>query len=362
MRTLPLTAFYETAQPMPSATPGQLIRSESFDDYDLPLSVSAVRILYHSRAATGEDVASSGVVLFPAEKKAPPGGWPVIAWAHGSSGVARTCAPSLRRNLVQGPLLSMYVDLGYAIIATDYTGLGTKFRNAYLDAPSNAMDVISSIPAARKAVPQLGSRWIVLGTAEGALTALAVSEKENELQGADYRGAVAVSDFGSAKDIFADAGQRSSTIKLASLFYGTKTVYPEFQPSAVLIGEGLRAYKQIEETCPDLGTISEPPVAGSVRPDWEDNKFVMRYLNRSSSGRAEAAGPILFISSDGQSASSSVSPAISRMCKAGDRVQWLRYPDADPGRVTGDSVRDQIAWIEARFAGRAPAATCGAMP
>jgi hypothetical protein len=46
------------------------------------------------------------------------------------------------------------------------------------------------------------------------------------------------------------------------------------------------------------------------------------------------------------------------MCKQGDRVQWERYPDLDPGRVIGDSVRDQIAWIEGRFAGRPAAGNC----
>jgi dipeptidyl aminopeptidase/acylaminoacyl peptidase len=67
------------------------------------------------------------------------------------------------RNVGHGPFLSMYVNLGYAVVATDYTGLGTDFRNAFLDGPSNATDVITSISAARAAVPELGGRWIVMG-------------------------------------------------------------------------------------------------------------------------------------------------------------------------------------------------------
>jgi len=72
----------------------------------------------------------------------------VIAWAHDRSGVARQCAPSLARNLNRRPLLSMYVSLGYAVVATDYTRLGAEFRNAFRDIESNARDVIYSIPAA----------------------------------------------------------------------------------------------------------------------------------------------------------------------------------------------------------------------
>src|ERR1035437_6527241 len=85
LRALPITKFYDTPHPLPAGKPGELIRSESFEEYELPLSVSAVRILYHSRSAAGEDVATSGVVLIPYGKNPPPGGWPVIAWAHGAT-------------------------------------------------------------------------------------------------------------------------------------------------------------------------------------------------------------------------------------------------------------------------------------
>jgi hypothetical protein len=128
VRDLPITKFYNTPDPFPAGKAGALIRSQAIEQYDIPYSVSAVRILYHSRSASGEDVAASGIVLFPYEKKPPAGGWPVIAWAHGSTGVARRCAPSLMRNIGHGPFLAMYVKLGYAVVATDYTGLGTNFR------------------------------------------------------------------------------------------------------------------------------------------------------------------------------------------------------------------------------------------
>jgi hypothetical protein len=85
-RDLPLSKFYNTPDPFPASKPGALIRSQTIEQYDIPYSVSAVRILYHSRSASGEDVAASGVVLFPYDKKPPAGGWPVIAWAHSFAG------------------------------------------------------------------------------------------------------------------------------------------------------------------------------------------------------------------------------------------------------------------------------------
>ena len=106
--TLPLTSFYDTPHPLPPGKPGELIRSEPIDQYNLPYELSALRILYHSRTTRGEDVAVSAAVLIP-DGKPPAGGWPVIAWAHEFRGTARQCAPSLMKNLGAGPLLAMYV-------------------------------------------------------------------------------------------------------------------------------------------------------------------------------------------------------------------------------------------------------------
>src|SRR5579862_6095137 len=64
-RTFPLSHFYETPIPLPPGKPGELIRKEDFDEYDLSPGVSVTRILYHSRSAQGADVASSGAVLYP---------------------------------------------------------------------------------------------------------------------------------------------------------------------------------------------------------------------------------------------------------------------------------------------------------
>jgi hypothetical protein len=54
LRTLPVTRFYETPHPLPAGKPGELIRSESFEEYELPFAVSAIRILYYSRSAAGK--------------------------------------------------------------------------------------------------------------------------------------------------------------------------------------------------------------------------------------------------------------------------------------------------------------------
>ncbi len=357
-RTFPLTKFYDTPNPLPSGNPGDLIRSQEFEEYDLPLRVLAVRILYHSRSATGQDVAASGVVLYP-DAKAPAGGWPVIAWAHALRGVARQCAPSLARNLQHGPILAMYVNLGYAVVATDYTGLGTSFRNAFADMPSNATDVIYSVPAARAAVPQLGSRWIAIGIGQGGPAVVGVAEQERELRDPSYLGSMAISGL----DDWMARYQISSSVAYETplfLAYGIKTVFPQFDFKEILTDKALAQYPRVEQGCGDPLGESKITPAESLKANWENNRFVRQYFSRSTPGQKPAQGPVVVMSSelDPSLPIRETAQVIDRMCKQGDRVEFERYPQSETGRVFGDSVRDQIAWIEARFSGRPAAGNC----
>ena len=355
---LPITTFYSTPNPIPAGRPGELMRSEGFDEYQLPEGVSAFRILYHSRSADGEDVAASGVVLVPDEPP-PAGGWPVIAWAHGFTGTARRCAPSLMRNLYEGPFLSMYVKLGYAIVATDYVGLGTNFRNASVDMQSNAADVIYSIAASRAAVPQLGRKWVAMGESEGGLAALAIGELERDIRDPDYLGSIAVSGIADAKGLYEQIA-KDSPGQFVFLAYGVQTLYPRFQVNEVLTEKALALYRQIENACAVTSTDSEVPANHMLKPNWEDNGFMQQFFARNTVGQKPASGPLLIISSDADPVvrTGLTARAVTRMCKQRDAVQFHKYQSAEFARLLGDSVRDQLTWIQASFAGRPATGNC----
>ncbi len=170
-----LTPFYDVPRPLPLGKPGELIRSEPTNQYSLPYEISAFRILYHSRTLRDEDIAVSGVILIP-DGKPPAGGWPVIAWAHEFKGSSRQSAPSLMKNLGVGPLLAMYANLGYAVVATDYAGLGASDGEPAVDAHANARDLIYSVTAARTAVKEIGRKWIAVGALQGAAATVAAAE------------------------------------------------------------------------------------------------------------------------------------------------------------------------------------------
>jgi len=356
IHSFPLTMFYNTPDPLPAGKPGDLIRSREFDQYDLPVDVLAVRILYHSRSAKGEDVAASGVVLYP-DKKAPAGGWPVIAWAHDLNGVARSCAPSLARNLRSGSFLAMYVRLGYAVVATDYVGLGTTHRNAFADMSSNASDIIDSVPAARAAVPQLGSRWIAMGTEEGGTAALGVAELEYQLKDPNYLGSITISRLTDLQDVYDSPGSLSYKSPLF-LAYGVQTIFPQFQAGDVLNPKVLSFYSRIGESCEEGRAESEPTAADMLKPNWKTNPLVQEYFERNRLGLKPSLAPLLVVRTQADADSAPGKKVISRLCSQGDRVQLETYPESDPGSLIGDSVRDQIRWIDGVFSGRAVRNDC----
>jgi len=358
-RLLPLTKFYSTPSPLPQGQPGELIRWEDFDAYQLPEGVSARRILYHSRSGRGEDVATSGVVLTP-DQRAPTGGWPVIAWAHRFTGIARQCAPSLMRNLNEGPLLSMYVNLGYAVVATDYAGLGTAFRNASADILSNADDVIDSVAAARAAVPQLGRKWIAMGESAGGLAALAVAESESDIRDPDYLGSIAVSGIADAKDFYEQAASGGSSAQLAVLAYEVQTLYPAFRPEEMLTERALTIYHQLETACAVASGDSGTVATQMVKPGWQDNSFAQQFFARNTIGKKPAYRPLLIVSGDADPVAriGMTARTVGRLCKQGDKVQFQRYQSPEFADVLGGSVREQITWIQGRFTGRPAPSNC----
>jgi hypothetical protein len=356
---LPLTKFYITPHPLPAGKPGELIRAVEFGGYDLLIGVTVYRFLYHSRSAAGDDVVSSGVILFP-DKKPPTAGWPVIAWAHDASAVSRQCAPSLERNLQHGPLLAMYVNLGYAVVATDYTGLGTNFRNAAADSQSNAWDIIYSIPAARSALGQLGSKWVAIGMGEGGMAAVAVDELERDLRDPNYLGSIAVPRLVDLEEMY-EPPSSYSVMSVLRLAYGIKTLYPKFDVKDVLTDPAVALFEQVGTACEENRIAGSQKIdpATLLKPNWKSNAFVQQYFNRNKLGTKPAIAPLLMATSADDPLAPVSNNIFSKMCKMGDRVQFQKYPQEDPGRVIGDSVRDQMAWLQARFAGRNTPTDCG---
>jgi alpha-beta hydrolase superfamily lysophospholipase len=350
-RTLPLSNFYETPAPLPAGKPGDLIRAEQAYEYHLSYEASTFRILYHSRSQQGEDVAVSGVVLVP-DGAPPTGGWPVIGWAHDFVGSARQCAPSLLKNLNQGPLLSMYASLGYAVVATDYAGLGTDFPHAAFDTRSNALDLIYSIPAARAALPQLGKKWVVAGYSRGASVAVGVAESIDEIGDPNYLGAISIAGVAEPDELFQRLASGTGQPMLLFLAQGVKTIFPEFRIQEILTEKATPMYQSMSDACEALPG-SDVVQNELLKPGWENNSYVKKFCERNRLGGKPAYGPLLVINGEADPAvpAALTARAVGQLCAQKDRILFVKYPGLDASGALGNSVSEQLSWIKARFAG-----------
>src|SRR5262245_39539884 len=91
-------AFYDPPDDL-SVEPGTILRSEPYDD-GIPAGARAWKVLYASTDPEGRPVAVSGLVIAPSVPA--PGPHPVLAWAHGTTGIARACAPSFSYDPLKG--------------------------------------------------------------------------------------------------------------------------------------------------------------------------------------------------------------------------------------------------------------------
>lgn len=364
-RALPPTDFYTEPVPLTHGEPGSLIRFERATEYALPSGASAIRILYHTRTAAGQDAVASGVVLVPYGTP-PAGGWPLLAWSHGTSGVARTCAPSLMKSLFydwEG--LYEYVMLGFAVVATDYAGLGTAGKHAYIDMLSNGTDVINSVPAARAAVAHLGSTWIAVGHSQGGLSALGVAQLEASRNDPGYLGTVALAGASDLEDMIASTlAARLSVLNglLAFGVFGFQAVNPQLATDKVLTPVALRQYNAfVTDGCSAAsGAFAALPPDKMFRADWKTNPYVQKALARNRPGEQPVRGPLLLITGgdDILFTPAASEKVFARLCHGGIRAQRSVYPGLGHDPLVYGSLPEQISWIKGRFSGEPPPSNC----
>src|SRR5215207_2815080 len=165
------TAFNAPPAKLVKGTHGSLIWARKLTGKPGLLGGAGNRLLlYRSRGVTGKSTAVSGTLAIP-KGRAPKGGWPVISWAHGTTGIADQCAPS--RGGGAGPaMLERWLKAGYAIVRTDYEGLGTPGDHPYLIGRSEGHSVLDAARAARKLDKRLGRRVVIAGHSQGGQAAL----------------------------------------------------------------------------------------------------------------------------------------------------------------------------------------------
>lgn len=165
------SSFYSAdAAQIAAGEAGSLIHNAK-DDVSV-FGGSKYQVLYRSTGLKGEPIAVSGMVFVPPGNM-PEGGWPIVAWAHPTSGLVSKCAPSMAAggtSQVQG--LEALLKSGYVVTATDYPGLGTAGPHPFLVGESEGRAVLDSIRAARELIGGKSPHAALWGHSQGGQAVL----------------------------------------------------------------------------------------------------------------------------------------------------------------------------------------------
>ncbi|MVU83901.1 prolyl oligopeptidase family serine peptidase [Nocardia sp. ET3-3] len=240
---LAATALADPPATAEGAAPGTVVGNDALaQNLWIEGTGSARKLTYWTRDSLDQPALSTGVVFTPAGTP-PPGGWPVLSWEHGTVGLGDDCAPSVagRADRDMG-FLATWMKQGYAIVATDYIGLGTPGVHAYLDGRAEAHAAIDMVRAAHAVDDSLANKWVAIGQSQGGgatvFTASLATRYAPEL---DYRGAVATGPASNVVDaatlIGPDTppiGSSHITAYATYVFGGLKAARPDFDLDSYL--------------------------------------------------------------------------------------------------------------------------------
>jgi predicted esterase len=319
-------------------------------------------VLYSSRTPLGAKTAVSGSISVP-RGKPPKGGWPVITWAHGTTGVADVCAPS--RNSVTSPaepyISYIYPDLnawlaaGYAVLQTDYQGLGTPGPHAYLVGEAEGRSVLDIVSAARQLDPKISKRYLIAGHSQGGQSALfAAGLAQSWEPKLKLRGTVAFAPASHILDqasLFPALKSPSSLTALATMIIsGASTQSSAINVNAILSDQVLQFYPLLESQC--LAQLGQSNELGSVPPsNLERSGADLSAINPvlgAMNPAVTSGAPILVAQG---TADTTVYPFLTDQLAAelqglGDQLTYTKYPGVNHGGVVTAAEPEALSFFQ----------------
>jgi pimeloyl-ACP methyl ester carboxylesterase len=365
-------AGYEVATPLSAGASGVLIAQGDAPSLAQELGASrASRILYHSTDLSGRDIAVSGMVLVP-KGNPPSAGWPVVAWAHGTTGLADQCAPSIAAGLGDDNSavseISSLLAQHLLVVASDYPGLGTPGLHAYLIGKADARAVIDSVAAAH-ALPglRLSKSWITVGHSEGGSTALFVAQAARQRAPQwNFVGTVALAPASTLDALIPFVEAAPDPVEQSYLLYaleGLTTVDPHINVASLLTARAHALLSVTKTGCIDdmINDFERAHLTQMLRASAATQARLAAELGRNDDpDRARATGPILIAQGtvDRDVPQGATDGLVARLCALHDNVNYRLYPGRDHNNLVAGSQPLVDQWIAARLAGQPAVSTC----
>lgn len=373
--------FYRPPSPLSPGGPGTLIRSREFSPKllgDLPMPAKGWQVLYKSTDARGKSTAVSGVLLVPHTPWLL-GDRPLIGYGIGTHGLADQCAPSYwtaKGTEYEFFAIEQALLRGYAVVFSDYQGLGTPGLHTYLVKQAEGRAVLDAVRVASK-VPHAGlsgsAPTAIWGYSQGGGAAAFAGELQPSYA-PDLNGRLkGVASGGVPGDLQAAAAYLEQIGKVylqAWAYAGYDAAYPELNLDRLLTPLGKQrmvlattvkceantAIPPDDTADPWEGMTLEQVFTTTPRllPAWADR------FEQNRAGQAKPAVPLYLYHSPGDDfvAYEAGRDAFHRYCTLGATVQWQ---DGLPGSHIGGAVSNApiaLSWIDGRFAGLPPTDSC----
>lgn len=362
-----LNAFYRPPANLAPGSPGSIIRIE-------PVSTPGVhgrgwRILFRSQDAEGNMTVSSGVVYAPSSAGS---NRFVVAWAHGTIGLAPQCAPSRQ---VADPALVPWVndmlERGWVVTAPDYVGAGgtggSDATEWWVIGAEQGRDLLNGVRAARNiADAGAGARFAVYGHSQGGAVALWGASLAHAY--APELTLIAAGAVSAASDIGGILHEKW-TSPLAGWLLGPMAAYPwpRYYPglstNAILTPTGSNHYQEmaLNNCLTDIGPALLNPTMGdffakdpSADPNWR-KAFI------ANQAPLAPQGVPVFIAHG--LADTLIDPAFSawlvaRYCANGTPVvtDWLAGVGHGEAAIVAEPQYSQ--WLASIVAGQTPTSDC----
>ncbi|KAL8836246.1 MAG: hypothetical protein Q9170_002990 [Blastenia crenularia] len=362
--------FYRAPSNSSEAAAGTLLKVEidvNTSAFTLPPNTAISRIMYQTETLNGSLVPASAYVLWPYLPREMPDGYPIVTWAHATSGVFAECAPSHVRNLWYHFMVSYSLVLqGYVVVAPDYQGLGVgvdahnqTIIHPYLSNPSHANDVFYATQAAQTAFSSLSKRFVIVGHSQGGGVAWAAAQRQATRPVEGYLGAVAgspVANFVTDQEILQGTPGYIGYLG-ALVIRGLQSFFQDFNISSILTAEGTKRFHlaaEIQGCNPVFSQLLASP--DLYQKNWQREPRIQVFQNVTGAGGRDFEGPLLVVQgvADQLIPAEVVDKAVNQTCERFPHkdIEYQRYAGATHVPVMYAAQRNWLQWIADRFEGK----------
>lgn len=366
--------FYATADNFSTSKPGDVLKLAPVNPkiMNVPVGIATYKLQYTSVDLDNSTVPATAFLAFPYASQA--NQFKLVAFAHGTSGVFRGCAPSTSSNLYDYDTWIPLVFAGYAVVGTDYVGLGNNYTShKYIAAKANANDVYWSTVAAKKVFPQsLSQEWVSIGHSQGGGASWKLSEQEQvQAEETGYLGGIAVAPNTHIYDaviegLKLDEGSSSNTLResgsssyVPSLYFALRAVYPDYTAPflsdlakrRIKLGERAQlCAAALPAVLHDLNSsqiISSDTLSGvSKIKEFQD-------LNAPAQGDKTSQPLLVIVGGNDTTVYPNITKeAYKHSCKAGNSLHLSIYPGLEHSAVFGASAPEWLDFIGRLFRGQ----------